>query len=272
LQHIAKSLTKEGSKITTENQIAIYVGIHEWINDDINNGCTNIGIQTEQLFDVNQKKLRGYTSSLLTKFYLNKFDYIIDLSDLNKPGYSLSKSEVNRVIFGPYIFSHRDKHCKERGCKANSSKLLFIGKPNERRNNILKEYYSTNDYELINGLFFNDLDEKIQESTGLINIHYEDGIYTEWPRLLLAFENNKITYSEKLSAPLKLGYHYADLVRPIKPSEERKIFENFESDIASKHQFKNLINNNKWEKKIGLSNQALKTTTKLLMGISSRLF
>lgn len=136
----------------------------------------------------------------------------------------------------------------------------------------MENLYSPNDYELVQGVFYNDLDEKIRQSNGIINIHYEDGIYTEWPRLLLAFENNKITYSEKLSLPLKEGYHYAKLTRPIIISDERKIFDNFESDIASKYQFKNLINSNKWDNKIGKINNIFKILTKMIMGISSRLY
>lgn len=56
LKHIAKSLIKNAGEFKTEKQLDIYVGIHEWINLETNSCRINIGIQTEQLFDENQKK------------------------------------------------------------------------------------------------------------------------------------------------------------------------------------------------------------------------
>ena len=59
--------------------------------------------------------------------------------------------------------------------------------------------------------YLEPLYKEINVSSGVLNLHFEEGIYSEIPRLLSAYICGKVLYSEPLAAPFISGQHYIPL-------------------------------------------------------------
>ena len=216
--------------------VNVYVGVHQWITDRLPNDAFNIGIQTEQLFDTNGRKLWGRTSPYLAIIYMSKFDLVIDLNLPDAKAYPVWAFWGN-LKFGPYLFSGR----RVESLPSNDVSVLFIGTPNERRMAKIAETSAYYPVITLSKTTFNEADASLKRSAALLNIHYRKGVYTEWPRLLMAYLSGKIMVSEELTAPLQSGVHYLPIGAPIDDENVRIIFDNIKKDIADNYRFDSLL-------------------------------
>ncbi|MEX0387431.1 hypothetical protein [Spiribacter onubensis] len=208
-----------------EIESSIYVGAHEWRFSRIKKKRISIGVQTEQFYDSNNERLWGLYSEYLPLLYCSKYDYVLDLSLLNRPAYE--RFELRNVIFGPYIFHNAG--CLKIG---KSPHFSFVGDVSPRRKKFLEELNGK--YHLING-GYEEIKPELIASEGLLNIHHKDGDYIEWPRFLLAYDCGKIVFSEALPGPLVKNLHYAPFGEYASVDSKMAIFEGFKKDVATKY-------------------------------------
>ena len=88
----------------------------------------------------------------------------------------------------------------------------------------------------------------MSDSSAILNIHFQNGVYTEWPRILLAYVNGKILISEELGYPLISGRHYYPLGIDSNEMNASQIHENIWEDFARKYSFSEFVNSGKFEK------------------------
>jgi hypothetical protein len=65
--------------------------------------------------------------------------------------------------------------------------------------------------KIVENEFGQSLNQTLGLSLAIMNIHFQQGVYAEWPRILLAYVNGKILLSEDLGHPLVTGKHYCAL-------------------------------------------------------------
>jgi hypothetical protein len=232
------------------SRVNIFIGVHQFDKDDFSDyPGINIGLQTEQFFDESGKKLWGAQAFHQVINGLFSLDYLIDFSHSNQRAYvsvpiSLIKA---KMIYGPYIFP--DKEIDHRG--PEDGHLVFIGALSERREMLLKKLTNLGiKVKSIQGVGGSEALSLISESEGLVNIHFEDGVYSEWPRVLMAYLSGRILFSETLSADLVAGRHYIkidsvdDFLK--KDSSEmatiyENIFKSLREDIVKNYIFEDII-------------------------------
>lgn len=165
-----------------------------------------IGMQTEQMFDENGKQLWGRIRRGQLANGVAGYDCVWDMSPSNKPAYNeLSRSRSRKVVYGANIFPQNPVEISEIG-----EKLLFVGNLRERRRGIIEPMLDR--VEIAKRRTFGaELFELSKQSKGLLNVHIEDGLYVEYPRLLKAFLAGKAYFSEPLSPPFIQGEHYFGL-------------------------------------------------------------
>jgi hypothetical protein len=188
--------------------LCVVVGLHEFDRQRFAEQGLRVGIQTEQYFDVNGRKLWGCPSILFLLRQVLKYDFILDLSHANRKAYKLIPGFLRKkVIFGPYGFPDRPVDYLHHGsCKPP----LFVGAESGRRNTILERISEcgTKGIDAITGIYGDRLRERIRKSCGVINIHFSEGVYTELPRFLICYREGKLMYSERLAPPFIDGKHY----------------------------------------------------------------
>jgi len=80
----------------------------------------------------------------------------------------------------------------------------------------------------------------MQDYSAIVNIHSEDKLYTEVPRLVMAALNGKVVVSEKLSSEFIKGFHYMDIDN-FSTKNIREIYNNFSKFTSSKYSFYNYL-------------------------------
>ena len=204
LQDVAHDLLQSwGEAGALARPVVLHVGAHrsERLADQGN--ALQIGIQTEQMHDeAGQKLWKAFGKARLSRM-VQHFDLILDLSGANAPAYdALPPQERAKVRFGPWIFPSDPPPARPPG-----RGLLFVGAPNERRSRAL-EALGDRVVRMPDGTFGPAVARALEEAGGLLNLHYEDGVYSEYPRLLKAVLAGRAVWSERLAAPLVEGVHY----------------------------------------------------------------
>lgn len=209
--------------------VVLYVGSHALERED-REGLA-IGIQTEQMFDETGKQLWSYFKPRRIHKIVEKYDVVLDLSHSNAPAYNeLSEDARHKLCFGPHIFPDFVPDFV-----AGDELPLFYGTPKERRKQILKPLAARGQVSMLRrGTFGDELAQAVASSCAVVNVHIDEGIYTEYPRLLNAYLNGKIVMSEQLSRPLVAGRDYAELLAPLEPAQASEIYRNF-SNFAQQH-------------------------------------
>lgn len=192
-----------------DRKASVYVGVHSFTKRILPPGF-RIGIQTEQFFDASGRSLWGTQSRWRILRQAWQYDVLLDLSPLNRPAYEFLPALLQRRLrFGPHIFpSHLPPfHPGEVGAP-----LLFFGAINQRRQQVLDEMGKTVRI-LPYGVYGAHLTAEIMAAKGVVNLHFSDGVYTEYPRLLTALMHGKALSSEELAEPLVAGRHYLPLAQ-----------------------------------------------------------
>lgn len=230
-------LISQNEEFFVHRRINVFIGIHHWIADLMPKNAFNIGIQTEQFFDENGLKLWGSLPDSYLKAACLKFDVILDFTELNKLAYQ-NFDKYNRVVFGPYIFpKNKISYSNEK-----SSEICFVGALNNRREKIISALLTQYPIKIIENEFGEQLNQSVSQSAAILNIHFQNGIYTEWPRILLAYINGKVVISEDLGRPLIMGKHYCALDFDLKNVDFAEIHENIGRDFADHYSFVDFLN------------------------------
>ncbi len=212
--------------------VNIYVGTQKFRRTHLRRPGHHLGLQTEHFFDETGRQMWRRQKWFRTLRNAVMYDRILDLSTFNRPNYQwLPKPLLSKIDFGPFIFpkgSFAFTPC-------TIPKALFYGYVNDRRATLLNEIAP----DLVDlaplDTFGTALERAIQDHMAVLNIHFTDGIYTEYPRLLSAYLQGKAIISEKLGSDLHPGRHYVPLEHISQTDRYAAIFKNFDQDFAQRH-------------------------------------
>lgn len=200
------------SEFRLKKRTHIYCGIHQSFPFSFLNFGYKIGIQTEQFFDESGNELFGLENKKgieNIKSAIDKYDCILDLSFSNSLFYDrLAENglDVSKIKYGPHIFFENPPQYIS--CNESSGKFLFFGSLEAPRRKKALQALGEKCVVLEAGVHYNALYDEIKKSSGVLNLHYQDAIYTEVPRMLTALTCGKTLVSEQLASPFVAGTHY----------------------------------------------------------------
>ena len=241
LKTVSLDLLESFKDIHFPKAITFYVGAHRSFSGYWSKKNIRIAIQTEQFYDSSGRKLWSFDNGEVLqniKISLKNCDVFWDLSKDNARFYE--ENELDTVIggkgvFGPYVF----KKNYEKMRKIVNPHLVFYGTPNDRRNELIKEFKSPK-VQVLKRIYGDRLNKMIDQSAGVLNLHFEEGTYTELPRVLSAYNRRRVLVSETLAAPFVSLEHYLPL-DGIGLSNADKIFNNFSALVADEYNFEILL-------------------------------
>ncbi len=218
LADFARDLARAlGAAPEVRRPVVIHVGAHLSSRLPGHEDALQIGLQTEQILDATGKEMWFSFDSRRIEGLVSEFDLVLDLSIHNAPAYrSLPVSDRARVKFGPHIFPDHPLPTLEPG-----QRLLFAGAVNSRRRSALDDLGSRARV-LEDGTFGEAADLALIAAEGMLNLHFVDGVYTEYPRLLKTVLAGRALWSEPLAEPFVEGLHYfAPTARPERAVHDR---------------------------------------------------
>ncbi|MDF3854695.1 hypothetical protein ACDP63_14375 [Paracoccus sp. P2] len=217
-------------------RINLYVGIHRKFGPALFRRGLRLGLQTEHYFDENGRTMWRKPRPRRLLKQLLFYHLILDLSPANAPYYRwLPRFLRRRVLFGPHVFP-----CRPVPYRAGQRPPVFFGAINDRRAKILAGLPKDH-CDLLSETYGTDLHKAICDSRGVVNIHFADGIYTEYPRLLSSYLAGKPVLSEKLGAELVEGRDYGTLGQDHTDHQLRTIFSSFCSGFAARHRLTDFL-------------------------------
>lgn len=226
--------------LSFKQKTVVFCGIHNNYHVNYYRRGYKIGIQTEQFFNHEGQKLWRYETFLPKVMrHLKRFDTIIDINSSNRPAYChLPRQLQDKIIFGPHIFPVAPPEFSP----AQTNSLAFVGDTTGRRSEILDRLAGKGEAEVIKEqLYGQDLIKKLGQYSGLLNIHYDRGVYTESPRLLTALNAGKPVVSEPLSREFIAGEHYIPLGEDITSTKLEAVYENFRSYVSEALSFQQIL-------------------------------
>jgi hypothetical protein len=169
-----------------------------------------VGLQTEHLLDATGKPM--WRTRIQNKFMpsLARYDVVLDLSEANRPIYAdLPTQILSRVHFGPHIYPAAAPALTMRP----GGPLLFFGAPNHRRAEHISQLRAAGVavQEVRKKTFGKALSAAMVTGSAVLNLHFDEGIYSEAPRILKAMLAGLPLVSEELAPPFRAGVHYLTL-------------------------------------------------------------
>jgi hypothetical protein len=213
--------------------VDVYVGV-QGVTAPPDNGRLRIGIQTEHFADANGTRMWRVPRERLIRRFAAFYDVLLDLSPQNRPAYDFLRDELRaKIRFGPHIFPDIPVEPDFKDAPP-----LFFGAMNDRRQTLLKKLQTDRPVAVAPRRTFGpDLQAQIAAHGSVLNLHFVDGVYTEYPRLLKAYLSGKPLVSEPLAAPLVAGTHYFDLqTQPTRAATEH-VFRNL-ATFAAQYSFR----------------------------------
>jgi hypothetical protein len=216
--------------------IDIYVGVHA-VDRPADTGRFSIGIQTEQFLDRNGQAMWRLPRERFRMRYATFYDLLLDLSPDNAPAYDFLPEELRaKIVFGPHIFPDAPV-----SPEFQPTPPVFFGSLNDRRRSILADLQTRQPVQIApHGTFGRSLDALIAQHGAVLNLHFRDGEYSEYPRFLKAYLRGKPVLSEPLSPPLQVGTHYFDLKAKPTEAATKAVFRNL-ANFAADHSFQRFI-------------------------------
>lgn len=226
-EDLARTITRPLSR-----PVDVYVGVHD-VDRPEKTDRIRVGIQTEHFFDANGERMWHVPRERFIRRYTTFFDHLLELSHSNSAVYDPLPPEMRgKVTFGPHIFPEAPI---EPDFKATPP--LFFGTINDRRNNLLRRLMLHRPIGVAPRYTFGaDLDPMIAAHGAVLNLHFVEGRYSEYPRLLKAYLRGKPLVSEPLDAPLEAGRHYFDLKAVPTKAATTELFQNLAA-FAAEHSF-----------------------------------
>lgn len=186
--------------------VTIFCGIHKFFGPDVFRRGFKIGIQTEHFYDEDGKFIarRSWEIPQVLR-HVRRCQAILDLNPANWPIYQkLPPHEKAKISFGPHIFPAN----LPTYCASSSTNAVFFGTTSGRRKAVLERLDPRRFQQLKSGRFGADLISELSNFGAILNIHHDEGVYTEAPRILIALKAGKPLVSEKLSSEWTPGVHY----------------------------------------------------------------
>jgi len=195
-------------------RVVVHCGAHKRIPPRWLLPGFRLAVQTEQLFDETGSRLWGSDMPAIGANLaraIRDADLFLDLNPANRRYYhqlGLPEATLRKLAFGPFIFPDHEPAYRA----GNSGKVAFFGNTGgARRGAILS---GITDFEvtcIAPGTYGQRLYPEVEQAEAVLNIHFQDGLYTEAPRLLTALSCGKPVVSEPLAPPFEEGVHYLAL-------------------------------------------------------------
>lgn len=219
----------------------IYCGTQDRFGWHVLRRGVRIGLQTEQFLDQQGNALWGRNRKIWrrTLSYLKRLDFLLDINETNRPSYeTLSAAERGKLISGPYIFPQvapaMSGHDRDR-C------VFFGAMTSEHRKRIVPSLAAAGRCDLVeDGVFASSLFEIVSRYRAVLNVHFTDGVYTEYPRLLSALMLGKPIVSEPLSSALTAGTHYVPR-DAINSADYDAVYAAFATHMCGTYSFQRLL-------------------------------
>lgn len=218
----------------------VFIGAHKLFTGAAKKRGKRVFIQTEHFFDSEGLPLWRRHKWLQLLYNMIVSDLFLDLSVYNKAAYDfLPKVMKKKIHFGPYIFpSHAISFSEGNG------DVVFVGSVNQRRKNIITKLRDKGTQLLIgSNVFGSELETILNSCSCILNIHFSNGTYTEYPRLLSAYLKGKPVISERLDPLLVSNRHYIPIDSFRAEEQLEEIFYLFSKEFAQKYKFTEFIKN-----------------------------
>lgn len=214
----------------------VYVGVQA-IDRPAATGRFTLGIQTEHYFDSTGQRMWRVPKERFRARYATYYDLLLDLSPDNIPAYDFLHAELRgKLRFGPHVFPDAPIAPDYR-----AGAPLFFGALNDRRRIQLDRLLTRRKVEVVpHRTFGRSLDAVIDQHGPILNLHFRDGVYSEYPRFLKAYLRGKPVLSEPLSAPLVAGEHYFDLDAQPSKAQVDKVFGNL-AGLSARYSFQTFL-------------------------------
>jgi hypothetical protein len=189
-----------------DRKLLIFCGIHKVFGPDVLRPGFKIGIQTEHYYDETGAFIgrRKWEIAQVLRF-VRRCAAILEMNPGNRPIYDrLSAKDKAKIVYGPHIFPVEAPSYKE----PSNQRAAFFGTLSDRRRAVLGQLDPSKFSHLKSGKFGDELVTSLEGYAAVLNIHFDPGLYTEAPRLLLAFKSGKPVVSEQLSSEWRSGVHY----------------------------------------------------------------
>lgn len=142
--------------------------------------------------------------------FINKYDHIVDVSEINKPIYKKFGREIDFILptaYHKYLEFNYSRVCK------NKYQCLFFGRfyDKPRRKAVLKPLINKFIfYPKFQDIYGENLKKAIKDSKIILNIHQDKVLFPEWLRIILAIANHKLLISEPTNniKPLVKNKHF----------------------------------------------------------------
>ncbi|KAF0116271.1 MAG: hypothetical protein FD150_441 [Rhodobacteraceae bacterium] len=212
--------------------VDVYVGVHV-IDRPLDTGRFKIGIQTEQYLDKTGQPMWRIPKERFRQRHATFYDVLLDFSADNAPAYDFLPEALRaKLVFGPHIFPEGPI-----APDFQPTPPVFFGALNDRRRSLLEKLKADRPVEVApHGTFGRPLDALIAQQGAVLNLHFRDGTYSEYPRFLKAYLRGKPVISEPLAPPLQAGTHYFDLAARPTEVATAQIFRNL-ATFAAQHSF-----------------------------------
>ncbi|RRQ24621.1 hypothetical protein D5687_00175 [Guyparkeria sp. SCN-R1] len=231
---------------TRHERVVIFCGIHKGFGLRWLRRGYKIALQTEQMYDETGKPLWGQTTKRARRlaFAARAADLVLDLSAANHRFYEEhcpGALAQGKIRFGPWIFPSRPLPFNPGG---EESVAFFGSLGNGRRASVIDGIDGFPVRMLESGTFFDDLYRQVESCSAVLNVHFEEGVYTEAPRLLTSLYCGKPLVSEPLGEPFVAGKHYVPIDGYGKV-ENQAVFERLSRFVSDNLSFERFLLDNR---------------------------
>jgi hypothetical protein len=216
--------------------IDVFVGTH-LIASPPETGRPRLGIQTEHMVDSDQQWMWRVPPRSERNAWATDYDAVLDLSPQNRRAYRfLPIIPRRKITFGPHIFPDQDL-----AARFVDAPPVFVGWTNDRRRAVLERVQGQRKVDTLDRKAFGaELDRILASKGAVLNIHFQDGVYSEYPRFLKACLAGKPVLSEPMAGPLIEGEHYLPLEAELTPEATERIFASLR-DLAAAYRFRTFL-------------------------------
>lgn len=214
----------------------VYVGVHA-VRGPIDESRFRVGIQTEQYLDRSGKDMWRKPRRRVRRALVSAYDAFLDLNPTNAPAYAFLPQDLrDRMTFGPHIFP-----AEPVALDYSDKPPVFFGSLNDRRKAELLPLQEAGKVILApHGTFGRALSAVLKDQGGVLNIHFADGEYAEYPRFLKAYLHGKPVFSEPMAPPLVAGQHYFALGKVPTRKATETLFGNIAA-LATAYRFQSYL-------------------------------
>lgn len=219
-----------------DRPIILYSGIHVPLGKMTSLHGYRLGIQTEHFYSSDGRRLWKDENALRnTIFNLRFMDGVIDLNPSNSKIYKELAFTSPTIELGPHIFPSSPPQHQP----GETDRFVFFGSLRSERRKAKLASLPDDLVKVVKGrVFGKELAKIVRQYRGVLNLHYDEGIYVEYPRLLSALLAGKPVASDPLTEEFIAGRHYLPLTAlDSPPDDDRDIFYEMASLLCDRYSF-----------------------------------